>query len=109
MLINTIKNLIGIAATDVDRDELIGEIINLTKSRLKSKLGNIDIPEELEYIVAEVSVIRYNRIGSEGLSSHSVEGESQSFTDDDFKAYDGDIQTYLNSLTENKIGKVRFL
>ena len=32
----------------------------------------------------DVSVIRFNKIGSEGLSSHTVEGESLSFAEDDF-------------------------
>lgn len=108
-MLNTIKNLVGIAANDADRDELLVSIINLTKARLKSKLGNIEPPEELQYIIIEVSVARFNRIGSEGLSSHSVEGESQSFTDDDFKQFEGDIQTFLNSVKENTIGRVRFL
>ena len=54
-------------------------------------------------------MIRFNRIGSEGFSSHSVEGESLSFSDDDFAGYREDIQTYLDSQKEAKKGRVRFL
>ena len=63
----------------------------------------------MEYIITDVAVIRYNRIGSEGFSSHSVEGENISFTDDDFAGYRVDIQTWLNSQKDAKRGKVRFL
>lgn len=89
-----LKLLLGIQ--DSSLDEKLGLIISLTSSRLKVLLGGAEIPEELKYIVTEVSVIRFNRIGSEGLSSHDVEGESQSFTDNDFKGYMADIQAYVD-------------
>jgi len=63
----------------------------------------------MDYIILEVSVIRYNRIGSEGLSAHSVEGESLSWSDNDFSGYMDDIRAYLDSLAEVKKGKVKFL
>ena len=56
----------------------------------------MDVPlfEELSYIITEIAVVRYNRIGSEGLSSHSVEGESQSWSDTDFAPYQEEIDAY---------------
>ena len=30
----------------------------------------LDVPDDLKYIVTDVSIMRFNRIGSEGLSSH---------------------------------------
>lgn len=72
-------------------------------------LGGLEPPEELNYIIEEVSVIRFNRIGSEGLSSHTVDGESQSWSEDDFAGYKDDIQAYLDSQKEATKGRVRFL
>ncbi|MFR2405562.1 MAG: phage head-tail connector protein [Eubacterium callanderi] len=54
-------------------------------------------------------MIRFNRIGSEGLSSHSVEGESLSFSDNDFSGYQEDIQVFLNAQKNARRGRVRFL
>jgi len=106
-----IKTLLGVE--DVTGDELdrkIGTIVNATESRLKLLLGGVDtVPDVLAYIVNEVSIVRYNRIGSEGISSHSVEGESVSFTADDFAGYKDDIQAYLNAQETATVGKVRFL
>ena len=68
-----------------------------------------EIPEALAYIVVEVAVARFNRIGSEGMSSHSVEGESISFSDDDFAGYKADIEAYLDEQSGTKRGRVRFL
>ena len=50
-------------------------ILDSTQSRLKVLLGGVEPESDLEYIVIEVSIARYNRIGSEGLSTHTVEGE----------------------------------
>ena len=63
-----------------------------------------------KHIVTEVSIIRFNRIGSEGLSSHTVEGESLNFSGDDFMPYESDIQAWID---ENKgtsrRGRIRFI
>ena len=62
-------------------------ILDATISRLKVLLGGIDPGNDLDYIVTEVSIIRYNRIGSEGFQSHTVEGESVGFLNSDFDSY----------------------
>lgn len=108
-MLENLKLLLGIQEDDHSLDAKLDLIISSTRNRLKALLGGEDPPEELDYIVTEVSVIRYNRIGSEGLSSHSVEGESSSFSDDDFAGYRSDIQTYLDGKKEAKKGKVRFM
>ena len=106
-MLEDIKIILGIA--DNALDSQLNIIIANNKARLKMLLGGLDVPEILNYVVTEVSVKRFNRIGSEGLSSHTVEGESLSFTDDDFSEFAGDIQAYLDSVAAAKKGKVRFL
>ena len=76
--------------------------------RLKTLLDVEEVPSELEYIVTEVSIVRYNKIGSEGVTSHSVEGETMSFSDNDFKGYSNDIEVWKNKKNEVK-GVVKFL
>lgn len=83
-------------------------IIRLTTSRLKTLLDVEEVPTELEYIVTEVSIVRYNKIGSEGVTSHSVEGEIMSFSDNDFNGYLNDIEAWKNKKNEVK-GVVKFL
>ena len=53
--------------------------------------------------------MRFNRIGSEGMASHSVEGETLQFTDDDFAAYRDDISDWLSLHGTGTKGKLRFL
>lgn len=90
--------------------EQLAVIESMTRDRLTILLGGLDIPEELEYIVTEVSVKRFNRIGSEGATSHNVEGESLNWGDvDDFADYMDEITKYLEDLEGSTKGRVRFL
>lgn len=107
-MLEQIKSLLGLA-DDSSRDDLLNTIINLTTARLTLLLGGIEPPDTLDHIVVEVSVARFNRIGSEGLSSHSVEGESLSFTENDFDPFMGEIQAFLDSQKANTRGRVRFI
>lgn len=92
-----------------DQDAKLTLIMSMTKSRLKLLLGGIEPPEEMNHIVLEVSLMRFNRIGSEGLKSHSVEGEILTFSDHDFDGFANEIQAWLDSQKESTRGKVRFL
>ena len=108
-MLENLKMMLGISADETDLDSKLNLILSNTKARLKLLLGGIDPPEEMNHIVLDVAIMRFNRIGSEGLSSHSVEGESLSFTDNDFDGFTDEIQAWLNSQKENARGKVRFL
>ena len=109
-MLKNLKVLLGFTDDDANRDALLTLINEQASARLCLLLGGLsELPESLEYIVTEVSVARFNRIGSEGMTSHSVEGESLTFVEDDFAAFAEDIKAYLNAQTANKAGKVRFL
>ena len=80
------------------------------KLRLKAGLSSdAVIPAELGFIIPEYVIKRYNRVGSEGYKSHTVEGESISFEDDDFSEFEDAINTWLESQESSAKGKVRFL
>lgn len=104
-VIDDVKALLGIE----DDDNKLKVIITLTENRLKALLGQKEVPSELEYIVTEVSIARFNRIGSEGLSGHTVEGEALTFKDNDFDQYADDIQTWRDAQSDQDIGRIRFL
>lgn len=106
-MLEKLKIMLGI--TDSGRDELLNLLIESATARLKTLLGGIEPPASLEYIVRDVSIIRFNRIGSEGMTSHTVEGESQQFSDSDFDGFRDDIQSFLESQKDSARGRVRFL
>lgn len=108
-MLNNLKLMLGIDVNDLEQDEKLNLIIENTTARLKLLLGGIEPPEALQHIILEVSIIRFNRIGSEGMASHSVEGESLNYAEDDFASFTDEIQAYLDSQKESTRGKVKFL
>lgn len=108
-MLQQLKVLLGFADANKERDAKLQLLLSFAQKQLQVRLGGIVPPTELDYIVIEVAVKRFNRIGSEGFDSHTVEGESISFTDNDFNSFNDDIQAWLDTQNENKRGKVRFL
>ena len=101
----TVETLIGIS-----NDERQTQIRTLVEARLKNLLGGADeVPEELTYIIDEVCIARFNRIGSEGLAWHDVEGETQRWEEDLFAPYMADIQAWRDRNNDQTAGKIRFL
>jgi hypothetical protein len=110
-MLDELKIMLGIEENDADANDLIELIVKLTTQRLKNKLGGVEVPAELEYIVFEVSVMRYNRIGAEGMAAQTIEGKSETFKDSDFDEFKDDIQDWKDR-QENKNpdrGGFRFL
>ena len=109
-MLDNLKLMLGFSADDTDIDDKLLLIIANTTARLKVLLGGIEPPDEMDHIILEVSIIRFNRIGSEGMASHSVEGESLNFAaSDDFSGYADEIQSFLEQQKETTRGKLRFI
>lgn len=104
-MLSDLKLMLGIDG----EDERLKLIIADASAQLKTRLGGIEPPESLDYIIRGVSISRFNKIGSEGLKSHSVEGESLTFADSDFDEYADDIAAFLATQKESAKGRVRFL
>ena len=97
MLLNRIKTLLQIN----DNDELIYEIVEITKEKILNYINEKELPKELEFILIELSIERYNRIGSEGIASESVDGKNVSY-DDSFENYKTYLDDYLFRIGQNK-------
>ena len=102
--------LLGLTdATDEIKDK-VQTILEMTEQRLTVLLGT-GVPSALSYIVVEVAIARYNRIGSEGVKSHTVQGESMNWDEGDFDPYKDDIQAWLDAQDDPTItkGRIRFI
>lgn len=118
--IDDVKTLLGpTIAARTDLEDQLNLIINIIAQRLLIRLGSPSteeaptVPGELDWVVVEASVRRFNRLANEGMSSATVEGESLTFEDagDDLAPYEDDIQAYLDGLDDPTVtrGRVRFL
>ena len=97
MLLNRVKTLLSIT----DNDELIYEIVEITKEKILNYINQEELPKELEFILVEMAISRFNKIGSEGFSSESTDGKSISY-EDDFENYKQYLDDYLFKTGQNK-------
>ena len=97
MLLNRVETLLGV----FDNSNLVNEIIELTKEKILNYINEDELPRELEFILVELSIQRYNRIGSEGIASENVDGKSVSY-EDDFEVYKPHLNFYM---LKNNISK----
>ena len=104
-----IRILLGLESFSVEDNKVIQTLIDLAAARLALLAGVSadDIPKELEHVLIQVVIRAFNRIGSEGLKSHSVGGETMAFSADDFADFMDDIAAY--KAMAGNTGKVRFL
>lgn len=108
MSLQETKTLLGVD------NERVNIIYNRLEARLLNRLKRtlpdlLDVPEELEYILTECTIARYNRIGSEGVSTESMDGHSASYVDKDLSDYEDVIKDYLGDVDgSSKKGRVMF-
>lgn len=83
---------------DTSKDNLLNLIVANTEASLKVKLhkkATEKVPDELNYILLEVAVRRFNRLKNEGMANYSQEGESITFNSNDFDDFKDDITDWL--------------
>ena len=97
MLLNRIKTLLQIQ----DNDELIYEIVEITKEKILNYINEKELPIELEFILIELAIERFNKIGSEGIASESIDGKNVSY-DDSFENYKVYLDDYIFRNNKNK-------
>ena len=97
--------------TDTSLDAQLNDFIDRITDRLLLRLGVEFLPLELQFIVVETTVKRFNLKGNEGMSSYSQEGESIKYNDllDEYKE---DITLWISNrdrLADSNLGIVRFI
>lgn len=108
-MLEKIKTLLNIQ--DNAQDAVLDILIDNVTSHLTALLGK-EVPQELNFIIVEITIRRFNRIGSEGMKSESVEGHSISFydLDEEFTPYESIIDKHKDDDgIESGRGKVLFI
>lgn len=114
-MLQRIKTLLGIE--DSLQDALLTILIENAEKHLSGRLKRVNpqleaVPEEIQYIVEEIVIRRFNRLGSEGMKQDSAEGHSVTFYDlkDEFIPYQEIIDSYAIPVESTpKRGRVMFI
>lgn len=102
----TVKKMSDLLDPAVTPEIKMGIVVDLTEQRLlnilpkQNALKLTKIPAELEYIVTNVSMARYARVGQEGMSGYSQDGLNMVFRKDDFDPYMSEINSFSNDGSE---------
>lgn len=108
MLLQTVKVYLSI--DDTLQDTLLQQIIDDVTQRVNSYIKEPTLPAQLEWIVRELTIIRYNRIGSEGTKTDSEEGRSATYVDDPFELFTSDLDKYIEDNLKPPVkGKAKFI
>lgn len=111
-MLEQLKLMLGLSDIDETMQSKLEQILDITSQRLCVMLNASTVPAELQYIVIEVAIKRYNRIGSEGVSSHNVQGEQMQWNSaDDFDEYKDEMQAWLDAQEDPTTmkGRIRFI
>ncbi|GAP04947.1 phage head-tail connector protein [Fructobacillus tropaeoli] len=100
-VLDTVKTLAGIK--DNLQDYVIKTLEVMTRDQLAMMVDEQSVPDKLEPIVKNVVLARFNRLGNEGYSSYSQEGESISYPSSDFDEYSLTISRYMAEQNRGKI------
>ena len=96
-MLEDIKIMLGDAASNYT-DAQINLCIKYATAEIKSYC-NRDIDTELEVCVQKIAILKLNRMNSEGLTSQSYSGVSESYID----GYPADILAVLNRKRKLKV------
>lgn len=108
MILQTVKVYLGI--DDELQDDLLLQIIVDATQRVCGYINESTLPAQLEWIVRELTIIRYNRIGSEGTKTDSEEGKSATYIYDPFEQFISTLDKYVEDNNKPPAkGKARFL
>lgn len=94
LLLQEVKELLNLTGDD-SKDTTLKVIINNVYSRLILMTGYTEIPDPLLFIVTEVSITRYNKLGSEGIHTELNEGIQFIYERDIFSEYTDLIEKYI--------------
>lgn len=106
-MLETLKVFLNI--DDDLQDDLLRQIIDDMTNLVLGYTGQETLPPALEWVVRELAIIRFNRIGSEGMQSESEEGKRMDFQEDPLLNYYGVLDHWIVTEEKGEGGKAKFI
>lgn len=116
VVLEKLKRKLSFYVVDEEKDALLLDLIGDTMDHFRLIAESLSgtypeaIPIKFEFIIKEVAEKRFNRIGSEGMTSESIDGHSVSYEEQkyDFDPYLANIErTY--DVTKSRDGRMYFI
>lgn len=102
--IDRVQRLLGLTLDDADRGRVEVYIVDAKQAIMMYVSQYLPedaefFPSELNYLVDQLVLAKYNKFHNEGMNSISEEGLSMTFNSNDLKDYLPDIQAWIDHKT----------
>ena len=107
MTLDNIKILLGLE--DDSQDIILAILLTNAVSTINVYLGVTELPNELEFVAEQLAIIKYNKLGSEGISTEKIDVLSTTYQADELASFKTILDSYKanNNLATTK--RVKFL
>ena len=78
-MMEKLKLLLGIKIDDTSKDALLSILLEQATSELKQYCYREQLPVEANNVIIDMAVVKYNLLGTEGLSSQSYSGMNEAY------------------------------
>lgn len=99
-MVENILNRIRLMINVEGREELLQEIIRLVAMPVLLYIKQDEIPTELEWIVVELAIKRYNRIGAEGFTEEKSDNIQNRYEENMINEYMSFLDRWIEDNTE---------
>lgn len=108
-VLNNVK--IDLDISDNLQDDILKVLLKRVVDHFKAEYQVEEIDDKYSFIFEDCVIKRFNRRGSEGAQSESVEGHSVSYYDNknEFIPYDNMLQKAFGTSGQASVGSVMFL
>ena len=108
MTLDYIKILLGLEDDD-SQDEVLTVLLTNAVSTINVYLGVTELPQELGFIAEQLAVIKFNKLGSEGIQTEKIDVLSTTYQADELASFKAILDSYKanNNLATTK--RVKFL
>ena len=96
MTLDNIKVILSLAEDDT-QDELLSVLCTNAMNSINVYLGVSELPNELSFVVDELVVARYRKLGAEGIDTEKIDVLSTKYTADNLKPYYAILDEYKSN------------
>lgn len=101
MDLTNIKILLG-KKDDNSEDELLSVLLTHAIQLVNAYLGVAEIPQELQFIAEQITIKKYNKLGSEGIRIEKLDVISNTYSTNDLYEYRSILNAYKNTVLPHK-------
>ena len=107
MTLDNIKILLGLE--NDEKDEVLTVLLTNAVSTINVYLGVTELPQELNFVAEQLAVIKFNKLGSEGIQTEKIDVLSTTYQADELASFKAVLDIYKanNNLATTK--RIKFL